>query len=57
MKCPWPVLRAAKALRDCVAIEIRADDPIAGGELAALAEQRGWDFVDLGEDCYRLSKS
>ncbi|MBH1991764.1 MAG: sulfurtransferase TusA family protein [Sphingomonadaceae bacterium] len=45
MKCPWPALRAARAMREADAIMIEADDPIAPSELAALAQQQGWDFA------------
>lgn len=55
MKCPWPALRAARAMRETDAIVIEADDPIAGAELEALARQNGWDFAALGQDRYRLS--
>ncbi|MEC7934089.1 MAG: sulfurtransferase TusA family protein, partial [Pseudomonadota bacterium] len=55
MKCPWPALRAARAMRETDAIVIEADDPIAGAELEALARQNGWDFAALGQDRYRLA--
>jgi len=41
MRCPWPVLRAAKALRAADAVTIVTDDPIAPAELAAFATERG----------------
>lgn len=44
MRCPWPALRAAKAMRDHAAIMVIADDPIAPRELEALAQERGWSF-------------
>jgi tRNA 2-thiouridine synthesizing protein A len=47
MKCPWPVLRAARAMREADAILIEADDPIASTELEALAQQQGWVFAAL----------
>ncbi|MBB6124821.1 sulfurtransferase TusA family protein [Sphingobium subterraneum] len=47
MRCPWPVLRAERALRIAHAVKIIADDPIADGELAALAQARDWRFVRL----------
>ena len=55
MKCPWPALRAARAMREAHAILIEADDPIAGAALAALSAQHGWDFAAIGQDRYRLS--
>jgi tRNA 2-thiouridine synthesizing protein A len=43
MRCPWPALRAARALRENpgASIEILADDPAAERELGLLAEARG----------------
>lgn len=44
MRCPWPVLRLARAMRDANhgdQIAIVADDPIAPGEIAAFAKERG----------------
>ena len=57
MKCPWPALRAARAMRDRNAIIIEADDPIAGTELAALAVQQGWIFATLAPHLFSLSRS
>ncbi|RYD19851.1 MAG: sulfurtransferase TusA family protein [Lysobacteraceae bacterium] len=38
MRCPWPALRLARALRDGAArVEVIADDPQAPAELAAVA--------------------
>lgn len=43
MRCPWPVIRLARAMRDADGpVLILADDPIAPGEIAALAAARGW---------------
>lgn len=55
MKCPWPVLRAARAMRAADAILIEADDPIAADELAALALQQGWIFGRLGPHRFTLA--
>ncbi|MET0370796.1 MAG: sulfurtransferase TusA family protein [Sphingobium sp.] len=55
MKCPWPALRAARAMREATAILIEADDPIAGSELAAMAQERGWRFEVAGENRFALS--
>ncbi len=42
MRCPWPAIRAARALRDHPgAIDIIADDPAAPTELASLAAAAG----------------
>lgn len=45
MRCPWPALRLAKAMRDVPAggsVRILADDPAAPREIMALASQQGW---------------
>jgi tRNA 2-thiouridine synthesizing protein A len=55
MKCPWPALRAARAMRDARAILIEADDPIAGRELEALARQHGWSFAALAPHRFALT--
>jgi tRNA 2-thiouridine synthesizing protein A len=48
LRCPWPVLRLARAVREHPAgtrIRVIADDPAAPGEIAALAAERGWTIV------------
>lgn len=57
MRCPWPALRAARALRTHEAILLRADDPIAPKELAAMAEERGWTFDIQAEHLFRLTRA
>lgn len=57
MKCPWPTLRAARALRSADSIVIEADDPIAPAELEALAKAQGWAFTALGGGHFVLSRS
>jgi len=42
MRCPWPALRLARAMRESEVMVIVADDPAAPREIAALAEERGW---------------
>jgi tRNA 2-thiouridine synthesizing protein A len=45
MRCPWPVIRLARAAREMAgpgSIRILADDPIAPGEIAAICGERGW---------------
>lgn len=42
LRCPWPVLRLAKAMRGADAVRIHADDPAAAREIAALAAEHGW---------------
>lgn len=46
MRCPWPVVRLARAIRDGnESVLILADDPIAPGEIAALAAAQGWSMT------------
>jgi tRNA 2-thiouridine synthesizing protein A len=51
MRCPWPALRVARALREAgvgdTVIAV-ADDPAAPGEIGAVAAERGWrlELVD-----------
>ncbi|MEZ0497841.1 sulfurtransferase TusA family protein [Sphingomonas sp. IW22] len=54
LRCPWPALRAARALREGGAVEILADDPAAARELAALAAVQGLEFLVIDTDRYRI---
>lgn len=46
LRCPWPVLRLARAFRDGAwVVELLADDPAAAGEVAAFAGERGLAVV------------
>jgi tRNA 2-thiouridine synthesizing protein A len=56
MKCPWPALRAARALREVAAIVIEADDPVAPTELEALATSQGWTFDRLDQHHFLLAR-
>jgi tRNA 2-thiouridine synthesizing protein A len=53
MRCPWPALRVARALRDAdegtVFLAV-ADDPVAPREIGAVATERGWRVtaMDIG---------
>ncbi|WP_380872638.1 hypothetical protein ACFB49_35550 [Sphingomonas sp. DBB INV C78] len=49
MRCPWPALRVARAMRDGDAVRILADDPAAPREIGALAAQHGWRVAEEGE--------
>ena len=42
LKCPWPVLRAARAMREADEIVLLADDPVALIDVPALARSNGW---------------
>ena len=46
MRCPWPALRLARAMRDAADVLLIADDPQAGREVAALAREHGWSIDD-----------
>ncbi|QYE35253.1 sulfurtransferase TusA family protein [Polymorphobacter sp. PAMC 29334] len=45
LRCPWPVLRLARALRDGASVELLSDDPAAAGEVAAFAAGRGLKII------------
>ena len=42
LRCPWPVLRLARAFRDSDDVTILADDPAAPDEIEAFARAKGW---------------
>ena len=45
MRCPWPAIRVARAIREAGEgrmILAVADDPIAPREIGAVAAERGW---------------
>ena len=48
MRCPWPALRLARAMRDASDVLLIADDPQAGREVAALAGEPGWSVEPDG---------
>ncbi len=55
MRCPWPVLRLARAMRDAGAVTLLADDPAAPREVMALAAAQGWTVEVLdGSDGFRV---
>lgn len=45
MRCPWPALRLARAMRGADDVLLLADDPQAGREVAALASEHGWQIA------------
>ena len=52
MRCPWPALRLARAMRELggsARVRIVADDPAAPREIAALAAERGWRCTPLAD--------
>ncbi|HKX89858.1 MAG TPA: sulfurtransferase TusA family protein [Sphingopyxis sp.] len=60
MRCPWPALRLARAMRDVSEVLLIADDPQAGREVAALADEQGWLVEDgapaSGEQRWRVQR-
>ncbi|WP_120218561.1 sulfurtransferase TusA family protein [Sphingopyxis sp. FD7] len=60
MRCPWPALRLARAMREAEAVLLIADDPNAGREIAALAAEHGWavadESADAGEGRWRVRR-
>ncbi len=57
MRCPWPAIRLARALRDgAAAVEIEADDPRAAGELASAAAVVGARLAVVGEGVFRVER-
>lgn len=56
MRCPWPVIRLARAIREAgpgARIHLLADDPAAPREVAALAAEHGWEIIndEVSADC------
>ena len=59
LKCPWPALRLARAMRDQDSVTIVADDPIAPSEIAALSAERGWRSEEITSEIgngWRISR-
>lgn len=53
MRCPWPAVRLARALRDGARrVEVLADDPQAPAELAAVAETSNAEVEIILDDFY-----
>ena len=52
LRCPWPALRLARALREGDSALLLADDPAAPREVAALARERGWRMEERPEGLY-----
>lgn len=55
MRCPWPAIRLARALRDgATMVEIEADDPRAAGELASAASAVGARLAVVSEGVFQV---
>jgi tRNA 2-thiouridine synthesizing protein A len=49
LKCPWPVLRAARAMREQDDIALLSDDPVALTDVPALAQAHGWSIEVINQ--------
>lgn len=49
MRCPWPALRLARAMREVRDVLLIADDPQAEREVAALASEQGWNLAAVAD--------
>lgn len=56
MRCPWPALRLARAMRNARDVLLLADDPQAAREIAALAGEHGWRLSDESEGSWRVRR-
>ena len=56
MRCPWPALRLARAMRSERHVVLLSDDPQAAREVAALAAGHGWTVEDEGEGRWRVGR-
>jgi len=56
LRCPWPVLRLARAMREADGVTILADDPQAPAEIAALAAEHGWIVTPAGPHGFLVDK-
>jgi tRNA 2-thiouridine synthesizing protein A len=59
MRCPWPAIRLARALREhgTAEVAILADDPAAPRELAAVAAVAGRTLAGDGDMRFRVEAS
>lgn len=54
LRCPWPVLRLARALREGAAtVDLLSDDPAAAAEVTAFTVERGL-AVTVDGDRFRV---
>lgn len=51
LRCPWPALRLARAMRSVTAARLVSDDPRASEEVRSLAAQHGWTLTIEEENC------
>ena len=56
MRCPWPALRLARAMREAADVLLIADDPQAEREARALADANGWRIESGGQGRWRVRR-
>lgn len=56
LRCPWPALRLARAMRESPRVVIAVDDPDAPAELRSLAEERGWRIESAGSERFTVRR-
>ncbi len=56
MRCPWPALRLARAMRGANEALLLADDPQAEREVAALAGEQGWTLTGDAAGGWRVRR-
>jgi tRNA 2-thiouridine synthesizing protein A len=56
LRCPWPALRLARAMRTIEAVTILIDDPLAEREIAALAVAQAWIVTPIEEGGFRVER-
>ena len=56
MRCPWPALRLARAMREAADVLLLADDPQAEREVAALAGEQGWTLTGDAAGGWRVRR-
>lgn len=57
LKCPWPVLRVARALRDAppgTTLTLYADDPMTAHELPRFCEEKHYHCTRMNEEEWRV---
>jgi tRNA 2-thiouridine synthesizing protein A len=57
LRCPWPALRLARAMRAGDAATILTDDPLAQREIAALAAAQAWTVSPVEEGGFRVERA
>lgn len=56
MRCPLPIIKLARAIRDSPEITLLSDDPATLPDLTAWARMTGNQFTQVGVDAYLVKK-